>query len=237
MVLIVPPKPPGGSPARPPDFTDSAPPSQPIVPGRLAAGLLGRIPLVVACDLVANGRVEVDTDLVREPQQIDLHVGDLLGDAFVERVTGADGPRLRPVQPLEDFEQLRRFDRQRGSEVLRRMELLPVAGIGEALKPRAATRRRRAWSFAVSLEGTSPASPLAPRSSESRRDRTGTRAGPAQVSADRRSRRRNRTRRCTVCRGRRPRRGDAEDDGTSWHDITANTLATLATEARKWPCR
>ena len=97
-------------------------------------GLLRRVLLLVARNLAPDRGVEVDADLVGEPQEVDLDVGDLLRDPLVERVAGPDRARLRLVEPLEDLQQFRRLHRERGGEVLRGVELLPVAGIGEALE-------------------------------------------------------------------------------------------------------
>ena len=92
---------------------------------RIAAHALGGILALVEHDLVRGRGEQIDLELVRDPQQVDEHVGRLEPHALAAlRVEIA---ALLLGEPLELLDELGRLDRQRHREVLRRVELVPIA--------------------------------------------------------------------------------------------------------------
>ena len=72
-----------------------------------------------------KGWVSIDVETVGQAQQIYEHVGELEPHALPP--LGVERAALLFGQPLELFDELGGFDRQRHREILRRMKLLPVA--------------------------------------------------------------------------------------------------------------
>src|SRR6185369_4895508 len=79
--------------------------------------------------LAARRLDSIDVENVGEPRKVKQDIGDFVRH-FASRARIEPGA-LRRRQPLEFFEQLGGLDRQRHREILRRMELLPVARGGK----------------------------------------------------------------------------------------------------------
>ena len=95
-----------------------------------AARALRRVLLRVDLHLAPRRRGQVDAQLVGEPHQVEQHVGHLVAD--LRQLLCRQPARLVFAQPLEVLEQLGRLDAERHRQVLRRVELIPVALVGEA---------------------------------------------------------------------------------------------------------
>src|SRR5258706_1071131 len=92
----------------------------------LAGGILDR----VLGDFLRRGLEQVDLQLVGEADEVEEHVGHFV--AHRGALVGWQAGGLLVGQPLEVLEQLGGLDAERGDEVLRRVELVPVP-LGGAL--------------------------------------------------------------------------------------------------------
>lgn len=90
---------------------------------------VGGVLLRVQRNLRLRGFHGVDTEHVAELDEVKEYIRDLAAHRF-EFLWGKRAA-LFFRQPLEVFEQLARFHDQRGRQVLGRVELLPIAGLGK----------------------------------------------------------------------------------------------------------
>src|SRR5262249_18644504 len=99
-----------------------------IAPPALFHGILGRVLLQLAQDRIA----QVDSQRVAERQQVAGYVGHLLGDFPQLHRVVHHLPRRFVLDPEKVLRQLRRLDRDSHNQVLRAVELLPLALADEA---------------------------------------------------------------------------------------------------------
>ena len=91
--------------------------------------LVHRILLRIQHNLRIRGSDEINAQFVAYPDQVEQHVGHFcahFNECFRRQLLA-----LGFGEPLKMFEQLGRFHRESGGEVLGRMELVPVALAGE----------------------------------------------------------------------------------------------------------
>src|SRR6185312_12057740 len=81
--------------------------------------------LGVDCHLVKGRGSEVNVELVRQADEIQEDVRKFVADPRAGLIRKCGGFEVR--KPLEVFEELRDLDAKRDCQVLRKMELIPVA--------------------------------------------------------------------------------------------------------------
>jgi len=91
--------------------------------------LVRRVLLRVQFDLGVDGPLHVDAELVGQADEVDLDVGEFL--FHLGELVGWQGLAFCFGQPLEVLDQFGGLDDERHGEVLRRVELVPVALGGE----------------------------------------------------------------------------------------------------------
>src|SRR5690606_29216039 len=103
--------------------------------GRAAVGV-GGVALLAVVNLRVGSVDEVAAEDGGEPDEVDGDVADLRADPGSGfRVVGHDCRRLLGSEPLELGDELADLPGERHGQVLRRVELAPVTGVGELLEP------------------------------------------------------------------------------------------------------
>ena len=96
---------------------------------RTATHLIRRVLFLVQFDLGVDGLFHIDAEFVGEANKVDLDIGNFL--FYLGELFGGQGLALVFCKPLEVFDQFGGLDDQCHGEVLRRVELVPVALTGE----------------------------------------------------------------------------------------------------------
>ena len=98
-------------------------------------GVLGRVLLGVLAQLALHRLFYVHIGVVGQLQQVQQHVGNLIGHALLVGRVAREAARFGEGLPLEQLQQLRRLHHQRHRQVLGRVVGLPIARSGEFAQP------------------------------------------------------------------------------------------------------